>query len=213
MKAKIYENKKAKNAMEAHVLLEDVKIVYCNIDKPDEGREFSDGKYGCTVLLPKTGVQTKEFIQLLDRLAITNNGKKIAPKTQYYPLKSKSLDDIKAKLEAETDDKKKEGYKEYLEIATENYLMKVGSTFEIRVVDLQGNEVDNLANVKFHGEEVNIQFKLTQPKEKAYFSRFLQGIQLKEVTRFEITDMFSYVSSGNTEGDIGDIGESDELPF
>lgn len=212
MKTKIYENKKAKNAMEAHILLEDVKIVYCNIDKPDEGREFSDGKYGCTVLLPKTGIQTKEFIKLLDRMALNNNNKKIAPKTQYYPLKSKNLNDIKAKMEAETDEKKKEGYKEYLEICKDNYLMKVGSTFEIRVVDMQGNEVDNLANVKFHGETVNIQFKLCQPKEKNYFSRFLQGIQLKEVIRFEATDMFSYVTSGNAETE-GNINEDDELPF
>jgi hypothetical protein len=211
MKVKIYENSKKNNDMEAHVLLEDVQIVYCNIAKPDEGREFSDGKYNCTVLLPKKGEQTKQLMALLDRMSLKNNNFKIKPGTQYYPLKSKDLEDIKRKLDAETDEKKKAGYAEYLKIATDNYLMKLSSNYEIRVVDLKGNDVDNLETVKFHMEFVNIQFKITQPKDKSYFSRFLQGVQLKEVVRFEATDLFSYEEDQN--GDIGIEEKDDELPF
>ena len=214
MKTRIYENSKRNNDMEAHVLLEDVQIVYCNIAKPDEGREFSDGKYNCTALLPKKGEQTNQLIALFDRMALNNNNKKIAPGTQYYPLKSKDLEDIKRKLDAETDEKKKKGYEEYLQIATDNYLMKLSSNYEIRVVDLKGNDVTDLETVKFHMESVNVQFKITQPKEKSYFSRFLQGVQLKEVVRFEATDLFSYETSEDQNGDIGKImEEDDELPF
>lgn len=214
MKTRIYENSKRNNDMEAHVLLEDVQIVYCNIAKPDEGREFSDGKYNCTALLPKKGEQTKQLIALFDRMALNNNNKKIAPGTQYYPLKSKDLEDIKRKLDAETDEKKKKGYEEYLQIATDNYLMKLSSNYEIRIVDLKGNDVIDLETVKFHMESVNVQFKITQPKEKSYFSRFLQGVQLKEVVRFEATDLFSYETSEDQNGDIGKImEEDDELPF
>ena len=214
MKTRIYENSKRNNDMEAHVLLEDVQIVYCNIAKPDEGREFSDGKYNCTALLPKKGEQTKQLMALLDRMALNNNGKKIVPGTQYYPLKSKDLEDIKRKLDAETDEKKKKGYEEYLRISTDNYLMKLSSNYEIRVVDLKGNDVTDLETVKFHMESVNVQFKITQPKEKSYFSRFLQGVQLKEVVRFEATDLFSYETSEDQNGDIGKImEEDDELPF
>jgi hypothetical protein len=199
--------------MEANVLLEDVQIVYCNIAKRDEGKVFSDGKYNCTVLLPKKGEQTKQLMTLLDRLALNNNNFKIQPGTQYYPLKSKDLNDIKRKLDAEIDEKKKKGYEEYLKIATDNYLMKLSSNYEIRVLTgLKGKDVDDLETVKFHGEFVNVQFKVTQPKDKSYFSRFLQGVQLKEVKRFEATDLFDYEENENVNVNTG-IENDDELPF
>ena len=62
---------------------------YAWLQKPDEGQEYSDGKYKVTILLPKDDEDTKEFIAKMtpqvEDLAIKEFGK--LPNNFKYPWK------------------------------------------------------------------------------------------------------------------------------
>jgi len=77
-----------------------VVIAYAWLRKPDEGQEFSDGKYKTTALLPKDDPETIEFIKTMtpqvEELAIKEFGE--IPKGFKYPWKDGDLtekDDFK----------------------------------------------------------------------------------------------------------------------
>jgi Protein of unknown function (DUF2815) len=204
MKIKKWNNKN--NEVEANVLLEKVKIVYTHIDKPDSEGEFADNKYGCQILIPFESNDSKQLKELFNEMS-TNNNKLISVKSKYYPLKKKNIEEIKEKLENEQDENKKKGYEKYLDYTSNNYFMKAASLYEIPVIDLSGNTIDNLDTVIFNEQIVNIQIKFKQPKDKPYFQKFLSGIQLIEVKRKEKGLMFDVVATENQEEN------DDELPF
>lgn len=206
MKIKKWTNKQGE--IETNVLLEKVKIVYSYISKPNDQGEYADNKYGCQVLIPKDSEDAKILISLFNEIASTNNGKLVPITSKYFPLKKKNLEDIKNKLETKIDENKKRGYEKYFEYSTGNYFMKLSSNYEIPTIDLEGKEVENLEDVKFNDEFVNIQFKIRQPKGKPYYNKFLQGIQLQEVKRFEKGLMFDVNQNQNSE-----IEDDDTLPF
>lgn len=216
MKINSFINKKKDNTREINILLENVCIVYTHLDKPDSEGEYADNKYSVTCLLPKSDEQTKKLIEIFKQMSVENNKKEIKPKTKYYPLKNKDLEDIQEKIDNEEDDTKRENLMKYLMYAKENYFFKIGSLYEVNIIDLKGNKVEELEKVIFNGQKCNIQFKLTQPKGKNYFSRFLSGVQLKEVKKLESRSMFDIQSDTNDSNQIDDssiLENDDELPF
>lgn len=218
MKINSFINKKKDNTREMNILLENVCIVYTHLDKPDSEGEYADNKYSVTCLLPKSDEQTKKLMSLLKDISIENNNKEIKSKSKYYPIKDKDLEEIQEKIDAEQDDVKRESYMKYLLYAKENFFFKIGSLYEVNVIDLKGNKVEELEKVAFNGQRCNIQFKLTQPKGKNYFSRFLSGVQMHEVVRLESHSMFDiqeddYTNDSNQIDDSSILENDDELPF
>ena len=202
MKTKSYISKK-NGEREYNILLENVKVVWCHIARPDTKGIYADNKYKVTALLSKNDKQTKEFIDLFKLISLENNNKEITG--QKYPIKDRSNEKSKIEnlIKNETDENKKKFLKDVcLPDVIDNFFIQFSSKFEIPIIDSKGKEVEDLETVIFNHKFVNLQFKLCQPKGKDYFSRYLQGIQLKEIERFEKGLMFDTDENEETDDDL-----------
>ena len=169
---------------------------YCYLRNPDEGREFSDGKYKTTILIEKSDKEGLAIIQEACKKAAFEEWGNDLPKGLKNPIKDG----------AEKADKDPS--------LAEYYMVTFKAAFEPALYNAAGKELDKKINV-FSGDQIRV-----AGAASAYISGANKGVTLylnavQLVHKNADRDMgaaFGVVEGGYGTGSNSDESESDSGP-
>lgn len=172
------------NKSKDQFLLEDVRITWTHIVKPDANYN----KYGFGLLFTKGDQQFEELGKYINLTCI---------KSMKTYLESRLIN--------VTDQDEKERLTKLLEEGKNDWYITVRSNFPIKVLDGKCQPIDDISNIDLQKSTINVQIKTKYNEKYRKWSIFPMGVQVVKLVERQGNSMFEMV--GNND----DVEE--ELPF